>query len=103
MCKKTAFTIPSFRARDPWSALTHFIAFLATIPAMPLLLLRAVSQGGCLPALLSLSIFAVSMVLLYGASTAYHAFQLSPRGNRFLKKLDHIMIFYLIANTMLTS
>ena len=88
-----------FRARDPWSALTHFIAFLAAIPAMPILLLRAVSQGGSIPALLSLSIFTVSMMLLYGASTAYHAFQLSPSGNRFLKKLDHIMIFYLIAGS----
>ena len=88
-----------FHARDPWSALTHFIAFLAAIPAVPLLLMRAAAREGTIPALASLSIFAVSMILLYGASTAYHAFQLSPRGCRILKKLDHIMIFYLIAGS----
>ena len=38
-------------------------------------------------------------VLLYGASSAYHTFNLTERGNRMLKKLDHTMIFLLIAGS----
>jgi len=88
-----------FHPRDPISALTHFIWFLAAIPATPVLLLSAMTRGAGITELFALSIFMISMVLLYGASAAYHAFQLSPRGNRFLKKLDHIMIFFLIAGS----
>ena len=81
------------------STLTHFIAFVAAIPATPVLLVRAAIQGADMKALVSLSIFMVSMVLLYGASSAYHAFELTDRGNRILKKLDHTMIFFLIAGS----
>ena len=88
-----------FRVRDPISALTHFIAFLAAILATPVLLVHAAWQRADLSTLISLGIFMISMVMLYGASTAYHTFSLSDRGNRFLKKLDHTMIFFLIAGS----
>ena len=39
------------------------------------------------------------MILLYAASTAYHSFNLSARANLILKKIDHMMIFVLIAGT----
>lgn len=93
------FPLTMFRARDPMSTLTHFIAFVAAIFATPPLLTHAAMLGAGLPALISLSIFMMSMVLLYGASSAYHAFSLSDRGVRTLKKLDHVMIFYLIAGS----
>lgn len=88
-----------FRVREPISALTHFIAFIAAILATPVLLVHAAWERADLAALVSLGIFMVSMVLLYGASTAYHAFSLTERGNRVLKKLDHTMIFLLIAGS----
>ena len=88
-----------FRVRDPISALTHFIAFLAAILATPVLLVHAAWQRADLSTLISLGIFMISMVLLYGASTAYHSFSLTDRGNRVLKKLDHTMIFLLIAGS----
>lgn len=88
-----------FQVRDPISTLTHFIAFLASILATPPMLIHAARQGADLTALVSLSIFLMSMVFLYAASSAYHAFALSQRGNRVLKKLDHIMIFFLIAGS----
>ena len=88
-----------FHVRDPISALTHFIAFLAAILATPVLLVHAAWQRADLATLISLGIFTVSMVLLYGASTAYHTFSLTDRGNRVLKKLDHTMIFLLIAGS----
>ena len=39
------------------------------------------------------------MIGLYGASTAYHSFNISPTINKKLKKLDHAMIFVLIAGS----
>jgi len=39
------------------------------------------------------------MILLYAASTIYHTFDVSEKVNRRLKKLDHMMIFILIAGT----
>ncbi len=47
----------------------------------------------------SLAIFILSMILLYGASATYHALDLSEKANRILRKLDHMMIFVLIAGT----
>lgn len=88
-----------FRVREPVNALTHFIAMVAAVLATPVLLVHAAGQGAAPPALASLSVFMVSMVLLYGASAAYHAFELTDRGNRVLKKLDHTMIFLLIAGS----
>jgi len=90
---------PRFRVRDPMSALTHFIAFVAAIFGTPILLVHAAAEVASLSAMVSLSIFMVSMVLLYGASSAYHTFALSDRGIKTLKKLDHVMIFFLIAGS----
>ena len=41
----------------------------------------------------------ISMILLYGASSAYHAFDISEKANRILKKIDHISVCILIAGT----
>lgn len=84
--------------KDPGSALTHFIgAVLVVLAALPLLV-RAM-QGEHPVYIISLCIFAASMFLLYTASTLYHTFNLSAKINLRLKKLDHIMIYVLIAGT----
>ena len=41
----------------------------------------------------------LSMILLYGASTIYHSFDISEHANRILRKIDHMMIFILIAGS----
>lgn len=82
--------------KDPGSAITHFIGMLmAMIAAWPLLLKASEVPGHLLP----VTVFIVSMILLYAASTTYHSFNLSEQGNRILKKIDHMMIFVLIAGT----
>ncbi len=43
--------------------------------------------------------FLLGAILLYTASTCYHTFDLSARGNQNLKKFDHMMIPMLIAGT----
>ncbi|MDO4460097.1 MAG: hemolysin III family protein [Clostridia bacterium] len=88
-----------FQVKDPWSALTHFIGFLFAVFFSSPLLIHATQMGASFKALTSLSIFMISMALLYGASTAYHTFLVDEKKSLILKKLDHTMIFVLIAGT----
>lgn len=88
-----------FHVKDPGSALTHFIAFVAAIFLTPVLLVHVALTGANFMTLTSLSVFMISMILLYGASSAYHTFNLSEHGNKVLKKIDHMMIFVLIAGS----
>ena len=67
--------------KDPGSALTHFIGMiLAGMAAIPLLVLAAKDGGRY--AVPALAIFAASMILLYGASTTYHTFNISEKVNK---------------------
>ena len=80
-----------FKIKDPGSALTHFIAMLlALFAATPLLIKAARSPEQT--HLLALTIFIISMILLYAASTVYHTLDISP-------KVNQMMIFILIAGT----
>lgn len=86
------------KIKDPGSALTHFIATLLALAAATPLLLKAARTPG-LDHVLALAIFIVSMILLYTASTVYHTLDISPKVNQLLRKIDHMMIFILIAGT----
>ena len=90
---------PCIRIKDPVSALSHFIGFLLAIILTPVLLSKAALYYSDTLSMASLSIYCLSLIILYGASSAYHAFVLSPNGTRILKKIDHVSIFLLIAGT----
>ena len=84
--------------REPGSAITHFVAMmLAVFAAMPLL--GKAGLSGNKMAVAAMMIFMGSMVLLYGASTLYHSVVVPERILKIFKKLDHMMIFVLIAGT----
>ena len=86
------------KLKDPGSAITHLIGMiLAAIVCIPLIIKSFLS--GDYVRIISLIIFTISMIGLYGASTAYHSFNISPMINKKLKKLDHAMIFVLIAGS----
>ena len=86
------------KLKEPGSAITHFIGMLMAIFAATPLLIKAGRQPDKVH-VVSLAIFIVSMILLYAASTTYHSFDISPKVNKMLKKLDHLMIFILIAGS----
>ncbi len=88
----------TLRIKDPGSAITHFIAMLLAAAAAAPLLLKAWRGEGQMH-VTALAIFILSMVGLYGASTIYHTLDISPKINRLLRKIDHMMIFILIAGT----
>ena len=84
--------------REPGSAITHFIGMmLAVFAAVPLLVKAGVSSGG--EHFIAMAIFMASMILLYGASATYHSVNLTGRYLRIFRKLDHMMIFVLIAGS----
>ena len=91
-------TTMNITIREPGSALTHFIAMLlALCAAVPLLVRAAVHSG--VKSLTAMTVFMISMVLLYAASTIYHSVNCSGRVLRIFRKMDHMMIFILIAGT----
>mgnify|MGYP004590869203 FL=1 len=83
--------------REPGSAITHFIGcMMALLAATPLL----VKASANTTSEFAMSVFAASMVLLYGASTTYHSLSnVSAKVLRVFRKLDHMMIFVLIAGS----
>ena len=86
------------KVKDPGSALTHFIAMiLAIIAAIPLLS-KAGHDSGHMH-ISALAIFILSMIGLYAASTIYHTLDISPKINKLLRTIDHMMICILIAGT----
>lgn len=86
------------KAKDPGSAVTHFIGSLMAVLASTPLLIKAARNPGYVHTI-SLGIFIISMILLYAASTIYHTLNISVKINRRLKKFDHMMIYVLIAGT----
>lgn len=84
--------------KDPGSAITHFIGMLMAIFAAIPLLIKASHEPSKIY-IISLTIYAISLILLYAASTTYHSLDLSEKANTLLKKLDHMMIFVLIAGS----
>lgn len=83
--------------REPGSAITHFIAMLMAVCAAVPLLIKAGGQDE--RTVLAMAIFIGSMILLYGASATYHSVNLTGRPLRIFRKIDHMMIFVLIAGS----
>lgn len=86
------------KVKDPGSALTHFIAMLlASVAAAPLIIKAYHGSNNHYTA--AFAIFITSMICLYCASTIYHTFNISEKCNKVLRKIDHSMIFVLIAGS----
>ena len=84
--------------REPGSAITHFIGMMmAVFAAIPLLIKAGLSSGTT--NLSAMAIFMASMILLYGASATSHSVNLTGKALRIFRKLDHMMIFVLIAGS----
>ncbi len=84
--------------REPVNALTHLAGVLLSVVALILLIMRSI-EAGSMAMLAAFSVFGVSMILLYISSTLYHSIQSSWDTIKKLRKLDHMMIYVLIAGT----
>ncbi len=86
------------RIKDPVSGFSHLAgAFLSVAALSVLVVLAAVNATAW--HIVSFSVYGAAMFLLYAASAAYHLIPLNEKGTRILKKLDHVMIFMMIAGT----
>lgn len=73
----------------------HQVAFFVSIPAGVLLIVLAQGAAGTTAAV----IYAVSLSAVFGASASYHVRAWSKPALRRMKRLDHSMIFVLIAGS----
>ena len=84
--------------KDPASAITHFIGAIFSLGASSPLLIKA-AQTHQPVNIIAMIIYSISLVALYSASTAYHTIPAGHPYEKTLKKLDHMMIFVLIAGS----
>jgi len=78
-----------------WRGRIHLAAFVVSLPAGLALILW--SQG--LPAHIAAAFFAVSLAALFGTSATYHSGNWAPHVRARLQRVDHAMIFVLIAGS----
>ena len=81
---------------EPVNGLTHFFAAIAALIGMVILIIVG---RGSLDRTIALTIYGVSLVLLFAASAAYHMIKARPKVLEILRKLDHSAIYLLIAGT----
>lgn len=81
--------------RPVWRGKMHAWAFFAAIPAG--ILLIAIADGAA--ARVGAAIYAVTLLLLFGTSASYHRLAHSVRARLIMQRLDHSMIYLLIAGT----
>lgn len=88
---------PGTPAEELANALSHGLGLLLAIAALPVLVLARLQDGDWID-LIADVVFAVTMILLYLASTVYHALP-RFRHRDILQVLDHSAIYLLIAGT----
>ncbi|AOW76666.1 hypothetical protein A3Q34_07215 [Colwellia sp. PAMC 20917] len=79
------------------NTLTHALGAILSVMACYMLLTAALADNS-LVKIVSYAVYGASLVLLFTASTFYHAFQ-NPSKKKLFKLLDHCAIYLLIAGT----
>lgn len=84
--------------KEPGNTITHLIGAVLSVVGLVYMIFQAIkaSNGYYLAGAL---VFGISLIALYSASTVYHWIPGSERVNKALRKVDHAMIYVLIAGT----
>ncbi len=85
------------KKEEKLNVLTHAFGLIMSIVGLPFLLLKSLQYNGFWQPL-SIVIFGVSLIVLYAASTFYHASK-DSKLRRKLNIFDHAAIYFLIAGT----
>ncbi len=88
----------TLKVKDPVSGFSHLAGAVLSIVGLIVLIKYAIAIGNIWH-IVSFSIFGASLILLYSASSIYHLIIISERGMSILRKIDHMMIYVLIAGT----
>jgi len=81
--------------RPVWRGKMHSWAFFASIPAG--IALTVIASGAA--ATVGAAVYSASLLLLFGTSASYHRLAHSERARAIMQRLDHSMIYLLIAGT----
>ena len=84
-------------AEEVWHAVTHGIGFVLSIVALALLVSFATLSSSALH-ITAATIYGVSLIIMYGSSTLYHALT-HTKAKQLFQKFDHSAIYFLIAGT----
>ena len=84
------------RIREPVSGLTHLFSAIGAVIGSVILIKIGWHN---LIKTITLSVYGVSIIFLFGASAAYHLLKAGPKIIVILRKIDHAAIFFLIAGT----
>lgn len=87
------------KAREPISSYTHFWGAVGGVAATLILVCKTMMQQKCGLVVAGVMLFGLSMVALYSASSIYHYALCAAERLRRLRKLDHAMIYVLIAGS----
>lgn len=86
------------KIREPINSMSHLVGVVLSMVGLIILLIKSVQAGGIVPLLAAL-VFGLSLILLYTSSMIYHGVVSSGEVIRLLRKIDHCMIYVLIAGT----
>ena len=82
---------------EKWNVYTHALGLFLSVIGFFLLISKAINEGGTLK-IIGFSIFGISLIILYTASTFFHNSK-DPKKRKKLNVLDHASIFILIAGS----
>ncbi len=85
--------------REPINSLTHWIGAILSVFALIAMLVKGIINNSSAVTIASVIIFGISLILLYTVSATYHGVITSDKIIFKLRKLDHSMIFILIAGS----
>lgn len=85
--------------REPINGLTHLAGAVLSFVALIAMVIKASITTSSPLSITAVIIFGISMILLYAASATYHMVIARDKVIDFLRRLDHSMIFILIAGT----
>ncbi len=92
--KQTKYYPP---AEERMNILSHAVGVVFSMIALVLLIIEAYSNGNFWR-LVSFTVFGLSLVILFSASTYYHSTK-EPQRRNYLRVVDHAAIYILIAGT----
>jgi len=85
--------------REPINGLTHLVGAILSFVGLLAMVIKAVSIEASILNITAIIIFGISMILLYSASATYHMIIAKDRVIAFFRRIDHSMIFVLIAGS----
>lgn len=86
-------------AREPINGFTHLGGAILSFAGLLALVIKTTLTSPTIVDITAVIIFGISLVLLYSASATYHLVVASDKVISFLRKIDHSMIFILIAGS----